>query len=168
MLEQYLDRSQYGVGQAKSWAELQAEIASGECRIEMHHDRPLRIVEIACIEVLSPHQEVLIEDRQEFSDGRIRRRKLSGVSEKLHRGESPLAGAKRAIQEELGIDGDLTFEFIGENSEENISLSYPGLNSRYHRYRFRVQLPPAFYQPEYIESQASKKTFFIWTSDRNP
>jgi hypothetical protein len=164
LLEQYLDRSLYGVGLAKPWADLQAEIAAGECHIEWHNDHLLRILDIACVEVVSPYGEVLIEERQEFSDGRIRRRNHTGVSEKLLLGESPLAAAKRAIREELGIHAELEFESLGQNSAEGMSLSYPGLNSRYYRHWFRVHIPPAFYQTHYVESQLSKKTFFVWTA----
>jgi hypothetical protein len=161
-LAEVLDLDLFGRGEAKTFRELETEIASGESQILWENDRPVRVVQIVCIQVLSPHCETLMEDRQEFADGRVRRRGLEGVSEKLHPGETPLNGVQRALAEELGILSSLTIEPLDQTVEQKESPSYPGLQSRYHKYRFRVVLPPSLYQSLYIEEQISKKTFFAW------
>ena len=161
-LAEVLDLNQFGQGEAKTFQELEAEIAAGESEIFWEDDRPVRVVHIVCIQVLSPHGETLMEDRQEFADGRVRRRGLEGVSEKLHPGETPLNGVRRALAEELGIQGAVTIESLEQTIEEKESPSYPSLLSRYHKHRFRVVLSLDLYQDFYIEEQASKKTFFQW------
>jgi hypothetical protein len=161
-LKDYLDLSLYGTGQAKTWAELEAEIQSGECQIEWQGNRPVRVVKVACIEVLSHQGEQLIEDHQELADGRIRQRGLTKLSEKFKPQESPLAVARRALAEELDIHVDLELEEIGEGLDEKESFSYPGLLSRYHKFFFKVVLPRSLYKTEYIEIQPSKKTIFRW------
>lgn len=157
-----LDLSLFGVGPAKTFQELEAEIANGESLIIWDADRPIRLVRVVCVHVFSHTGEQLVEDRQEFTDGRVRRRGMTGVSEKLKVGEAPLEGAKRALTEELGIDRELTLESLGESWRERLSTSYPGLLSRYATYAFRVTLPKWLYQPIYIEQQASKRTIFQW------
>jgi hypothetical protein len=165
-LSEVLNLELFGVGQAKTFDELQAEIACGESEIIWENDRPIRLVQVAYIEVVSHSGEMLLEERQEFADGRIRRRKLMGVSEKLQAGETPIAAAHRALVEELGIETELVTELviasIRETVDEKISASYPGLLSRYHRYHFRVVLPASLYQSCYVEEQTNKKTFFCW------
>lgn len=161
-LSEALNLKLFGVGAAKTFDELKAEIACGESEIIWENDRPIRLVQVAQIEVISHVGEMLLEERQEFADGRIRRRKLIGVSEKLQAGEIPIVAARRALVEELGIQTELSIEAIGETLDEKISASYPGLLSRYRRYHFRVILPASLYQSCYIEEQTSKKTFFCW------
>lgn len=161
-LADVLDLTQFGRGQAKTFQELEAEIAAGESEIFWEGDRPVRVVQIVSVQVLSPQGETLMEDRQEFADGRVRRRGLEGVSEKLQPGETALNGARRALAEELGIQKAVAIESLDQTVEEKESPSYPGLQSRYHKHRFRVMLPLSLYQAFYIEEQSSKKTFFAW------
>ena len=161
-LSDSLDLSLFGIGSAKTFQELEAEIAAGESTIVWEGDRPIRQVQIACVQVRSPDGRTLIEDRQEFTDGRVRRRGLEGVSEKLQTGETPMDAAQRALMEELGIQAVLIIEPMGETVEERFSPSYPGLLSRYWKYRFCTVLPQECYRDTYVEEQASKKTFFTW------
>lgn len=161
-LKDYLDLGRYGRGQAKSWDELEAEIRSGECHIEWQDDRPIRVVKVACVKVLSHKGERLIEVTQELADGRIRQRGLIGISEKFKPQESPLEAARRAMAEELDIHEELEFEVMGEAIEEKESVSYPGLLGRYYKFFFRVVFPPLLYKSEYIEVQATKRTIFKW------
>lgn len=163
-LKKYLDLSLYGAGQAKTWNDLETEIRSGECLIEWQADRPIRLVKIACIEVLSHKGERLIEAYQELADGRIRQRRLTELAEKFKPHESPLEVARRALAEELGIHEHLAIETLGEAIDERESLSYPGLLSRYYKFLFRVVLPKSLYKPEYVEIQPNKKVVFHWTS----
>lgn len=157
-----LDLSLFGVGEAKTFQELEAEIANGESVIIWDTDRPIRLVRVVCIHVFAHTGEQLVEDRQEFADGRVRRRGFTGVSEKLKVGEEPLEGAQRALTEELGIDRELPLETLGESWQERWSTSYPGLLSRYNTHTFQVTLPAYLYQAFYIEQQASKRTIFQW------
>lgn len=161
-LKDYLDLSRYGRGQAKSWDELEAEIREGESHIEWQDGRPIRVVKVACVEVLSHKGERLIEVTQELADGRIRQRGLIGLSEKFKPQEDPDEAARRALAEELGIHEELDFEVMGQAIEEKESVSYPGLLSRYYKFFFRVLFPRLLYKSEYVEVQATKRTIFRW------
>jgi hypothetical protein len=161
-LADVLDLSLFGVGAAKTFAELEAEIQSGECEICWEDDRPIRLIQIVNVHVRSHTGQRLLEDRQEFTDGRVRRRGLVGLAEKLQIGETPAAAAKRALAEELGIEAALEIVPIAEETGERFSDSYPGLLNRHHTHIFQVTLPENLYRSFYVEVQPTKKTFFVW------
>lgn len=160
-LEQYLNPALYGQGQAKSWQALHDEIANGECTIAWQDGRPVRTLRVAVLDVRSPYGERLIEDRQEFTDGRTRRRNLDGLAEKMKPDESPYDAAIRALAEELNIR-NVAVRLVGEAMDQRESPSYPGLLSQYHRFCFRADIPVTAYRTEYVEVQADKRTFFRW------
>ena len=108
---------------------------------------------------------VLKEDRQEFNDGRKRRRNMmTSVSEKMKSGESPLVAGIRGIKEELGIDVRLSQLTNKKDIQFNGgSLSYPGLKTKYKGHQFICYLTEQQYnQNGYIEIQKTKKTYFNW------
>lgn len=154
----------YGVGVAKSFQHLCREIEDGEIQIIWENSQPLRVVQLAFVEILSHDGKTLVEDRQEFADGRIRRRGFRGISEKLKPSEDSLDGARRGIIEELGLNPELlNLRFIGIDMEEKESGSYPGLMTRYKKFQYQTQIPVEMYQDQYIENCSDGiKTFFVW------
>ena len=154
----------YGVGIAKSFQHLCREIEEGETEIIWENSHPIRVVQFAFVEIFSHAGKTLIEDRQEFADGRIRRRGFRGISEKLKPSEDSLDGAKRGFIEELGLNPEsLKLEFVGMDVEEKESGSYPGLMTRYTKFHYKTEIPIEMYQEEYIEKCSDGiKTFFVW------
>lgn len=171
-LEQCLDKSLYGRGNAKSWNSLIREIETGECSIHWIGGKPVRRVVMICIQVQGDAQSEfsnmrLFEAYQEFTDGRRRERGLWGVSEKMIPGEEPSFAAKRALKEELGFSEKEIQEvlFVHDPTiyrEGKESPSYPGLFSQFTRYQATAHLPQHLYKESYIEVQADKRTVFVW------
>lgn len=105
----------------------------------------------------------LFEDRQEFKDGRVRRRGLVGLSEKMKPDENPLLSAKRALAEELSFNSAGDIDDLGIERVDQQSPSYPGLPTEYLIHNMKTELPANAYNPEgYVEKQSDKSTFFIW------
>ena len=166
-----VDTAAFGVGTAKSLAQLAGEIAAGESVLSLDEDgRVVRDAAGACVNVYHRTADGrllrLVEDRQELANGLVRRRDLnSSIGEKLMRGERPLAGARRALREELGLDVDPPLRADYLMLRVTDSFSYPGLRSRYAITYFRCTLDDDAYRPEgYVEVQPDKHNFFCWTT----
>jgi len=157
---------QWGTGEAKKINHLAKEVAEGESTLIDKDGEIIRSVGLVHIDVLYKAGDLnlqLIEDRQEFKGGRIRRRELTGISEKLKPGENPLTSAKRSLTEELGIDEECLVEDLGINEKIQVSPSYPGLKTLYTKHEMLTYLPrSAFRIDGYTEVQPDKNTFFIW------
>jgi 8-oxo-dGTP pyrophosphatase MutT (NUDIX family) len=108
----------------------------------------------------------LYEDRQEYNDGRVRRRGdfIGSCGEKCKPGESTLSAAQRAISEELGLDPlPLRFVFLRTATKDADSVSYPGLLTHYETDLYRVNLPLDLYCADgYVEVQPDKRSIFLW------
>lgn len=110
----------------------------------------------------------LVEDRQEFADGRVRRRGINGLAEKFLPDEKPEETAIRALKEELGLSDEAialtSIHFDSVHSEEKESPSYPGLVTRYDFYDFLAYFPIKFWQHEFVEGSNDdvKRTYFTW------
>lgn len=159
-----LPLSEYGKGQAKPIEDLLKEIEAGECLISIDNNRPVRMVSVVNIAVFSPDGKQLVEDRQEFHDGRIRRRNIQGISEKISPNESNFYAACRAMKEELNISPEnCEIEVLSESIESSESPSYPGLLSVYRIIYCRAKISESAYRPEgYVERQKNKNTYFVW------
>lgn len=107
---------------------------------------------------------VLIEDKQVFTDGRERTRDFDwSIAEKLAPGENPVDAARRALKEELDIQGKTKFAQGETKEKERTSPSYPGLTSRYTTHYFNVNLNDDQFKPKgYIEQQPDKTTYWVW------
>jgi hypothetical protein len=160
---------QWGTGSAKNVRNLYKEVQESESILKDEGGYLVRYIQFVGIRMYytdaNGRNWVLKEDRQEFKDGRIRRRKIhSSVSEKMKYGEDPIIAAVRGIEEELGIrvlsnqlekDRDLEYD--------EGSVSYPGLRTRYSGYKFNCTITDKQYEPRgYIERQEDKSTFFKW------
>jgi len=169
-LKEYkLPIEQWGTGESKTIEHLWNELTTKECSIVDEGGYLVRYVEFVGVDVFYKDKKgdiyILQEDRQEFKDGRVRKRDMiSSVSEKMKSGEDPLESALRGVEEEIGISlssSDLTpLRNISKNAG---SQSYPGLTSKYNGYKFTCFINDEQFKPDgYVEVQKDKSTFFKW------
>lgn len=159
----------WGKGKSKTLENLLDEIEKKECYLEEKNGLLIRYIEFVGIKIYFRNNKGetwrLFEDRQEFKDGRIRRRNMpNSVSEKMIAGEDALLAGLRGIKEELGIE-------VNENQlikrqdlfYDGGSLSYPGLETKYKGHKFICYLNESQFNEEgYVENQKDKSTFFVW------
>lgn len=121
---------------AKSLSELAREVARGETSLvanEMHDDATMtktrklaeRRVRVLRLLIRDAHGRVLIEARQEWSDGRVRERGTP-LSEKLMRDEDWRDAAFRAVSEELGsclVTKKTTDGFVDRRDDDDACVS---------------------------------------------
>ena len=164
-LRKILPLEKYGVGEAKKFSDLENEIIKRECEISFENGVPVRHIKFVKVKIFHKGM-ALMEVNQIFSDGRERKRKITGLGEKLLPNESQIDAARRAIFEELGIkDLDRKFNLVhyGEAVENRDSPSYPGLKTEYNSTGFCCEMPEEFYKEEgYITNEVGKTTFFEW------
>lgn len=158
----------WGTGQSKTINNLLDELENNECSLEESDNKITRYIEFVGVKIYytkGDEKFILKEDRQEFNDGRNRRRNMpNSVSEKMIFGEDPVVASIRGVKEELGIKIDENQLIKHSNLNYNGgSLSYPGLETKYKGHKFICNLIDTQYNPNgYIEIQKDKKTFFIW------
>ncbi|AFZ11532.1 hypothetical protein Cri9333_0586 [Crinalium epipsammum PCC 9333] len=166
-LKNFLPLHLYGKGQAKDYSSLLQEIEKKESQIIWDNNRPIRLIKVCRVRVICGDQE-LYEDRQVFSDGRVRKRGIRGLAEKLFKDEKEEIAAKRALKEELGLSDEastlVSIHFNGIDNEEKESPSYPGLKTRYLFWDFIAYLPVQYWQEEFVEGCEDdvKQTYFVW------
>jgi hypothetical protein len=167
LLAHNIDISRFGQGKAKSLAHLLTEIDSGEAELFSRNGRLVRRLAVLNVDVHATWLGTslrLVEDRQEFVDGRVRRRDLPcSVSEKLHHAEDRSSAVARALAEELTIRHFTIISPFQETVVAAESPSFPGLWSDYVTHRVAVMIDPAEYRTAYREDQPDKSTFFLWT-----
>ncbi len=161
--------SEWGKGNAKTIGHLLSEIESGETVLEKTAAGALvRQTSFLTIDVLHENADgklKLYEEKQVFTDGRTRVRKhAASVQEKIKPGEDVKAAAKRALLEELGIDGDTDWDDNVQVSEETKdSPSYPTLTAHFTMYALTARIASAQFNPDgYKEVQPDKTTYFKW------
>lgn len=160
---------EWGTGEAKNVEHLLDEIRGEECNLEDRGGYLIRSIEFVGVRIYHKDKDnvtwVLKEDKQEFKDGRVRRRNMpSSVSEKMKFGEDSLISAIRGIKEELGINVEghqlIKMRDLFYNGG---SQSYPGLRTRYKGHQFTCFFnDDQFDENGYIEIQKDKSTFFKW------
>ena len=92
--------SEWGKGSAKNIRHLQKEIDDKETVLEERNGELIRKVSVVAVAVENNGKR-LVEDRQEFSDGRVRRRGTRRCGEKCIAGETSEQSAIRCLEEEL-------------------------------------------------------------------
>lgn len=164
-----IDISAWGTGSAKTVANLLKEIREGESQVTFEAENGVRReVRVAWVDVLFLDTDgaiyQLVEDRQEYRDGRKRIRQLpSSLGEKFKAGEDPEAAAVRALHEELGITTLQSLHAIGCEAELFTPDSYPGLATNYETHSFVAVLNAGDFNPTgYIETQADKTNYYVW------
>jgi hypothetical protein len=126
--------------------DLAAEIEAGEAKLASIDGILTRIVRVAKIFIhvrLGAELFALVEDRQIFFTGVVRRRGLKNIAEKLQVNETPLQAAHRAVREEINLDFEGEWVFTGEENHQRGSPSYPGLNSSYQMFNYQIVLSAA-------------------------
>ena len=164
-----INTANWGTGTAKTTAHLHKEIQEGETILSLTPDGKItRSVRVAWVDVLYFDEQGsiyhLVEDRQEYRDGRMRKRQLdSSLGEKLKRDEDPGTGALRALDEELGIQSFKALHAISCDKTTHIPDSYPGLLTDYDTYTYVAILDESSFKPEgYVEVQADKTNYYTW------
>lgn len=138
-----VDTTGWGQQAAKTVADLWQEVQQGECQLildETTH-RPLRTVQVVEVHIIW-EDKLLHEQSQQFADGRIRTRNRP-PSEKLHPGETPLAAARRCIQEELAVAVTAITVPLQTPAKRVVcdeSGSYPSLLSEYTFYTVHARV----------------------------
>ena len=160
----------WNTNEYKSVDNLMQEIESDDCYLKEQDGRLVRHVDFATIVIYYKDGDGVLklkEDRQEFSDGRVRKRNQDGVSEKMKQGEIPVESAIRGIKEELDVVVEKSqLNYIEESNKESDSVSYPGLSAKYKKYLFKCYLNKEQFNPDgYIEVQENLKTFFKWEKE---
>lgn len=181
----------------KTKSDLLAEIASGECSLEIKDgklERHVRVVNVYVFASIAPREFVqLYEAMQVPTNGASAiNRELGWVSEKIVAGEKSEKAGTRAIGEELKIDiSDDDLERLNARSVVPPS-AYANLPAIAHIESFRTVLPADILQSRIItlpaeqgveeivgelagqevagfkEVQDKKVTYFIWGPVRNP
>ena len=159
----------WGTGKSKTINNLLDEIKKNECELKIISNSLTRFIEFVGVKVYYTDEDgqtwLLREDKQEFNDGRVRRRNMpNSVSEKMKSGEDPLISAIRGLREELDIK--VYSHQLRKHRDLNYdggSLSYPGLDTKYKGHKFICELEKQQFNPiGYIEVQSDKRTFFVW------
>lgn len=158
----------WGEGASKTFNHLLNELREGESILESQDAELLRKFKVVGIEVLFKDTNGktlrLREDKQVFTDGREKKRRLDvSLAEKMKPGETPYLAAKRAILEELGISSEIELLKRGEFHITKPSESFPGLTSDYNAFMYETTLSRNQFKSEgYQEVQPDKTTYFIW------
>lgn len=169
LTESGIDLALWGTGSAKTIRHLMKEIDAGETTMEVVDGRLVRKVRVLHAEVYVERGDRrlhLREDRQEFADGRTRRRTdlTNSVSEKMEPGETPAQALARGLREELGIAEGNYFicrDFTSALQDKE-SASYPGLATKFEKHFVSVEIDGALFREEFVEVQEDKTTYFRW------
>ena len=162
-----IDTDAYGKNEAKSLNALLGELEKGESQLFDQDGKLVRRVSSLALDIYVTAPDgtrlKLYEDRQEFRDGRMRRRELdSSLGEKLEPGEEPQATIARALEEEIGVTSFTQTSGINSYSNSIYSPSYPGILGDYTTFRASVEIDPDQYQEEYVEEQKEKVNVMLW------
>lgn len=153
----------------KSVSALYTEVKEGECVLGVQDNnlvRRVRVVAINCFHTNNHGERLsLYEEKQVFTDGRVRNRDMEHVAEKLKHNETPEEGARRGLAEELQIEGpDIQLKALEEENQvtEEDSPSYKGIRTIYNTYVFSCEVPGSHFKESYVEVQNDKSTYFQW------
>ncbi|PIV09248.1 hypothetical protein COS31_04180 [Candidatus Roizmanbacteria bacterium CG02_land_8_20_14_3_00_36_15] len=162
-----IDTSGWGQGTTKTVENLLEEILKGESILVEDKNGLLRVVRYSRVYVYyidGDHEYQLIEDRQEFANGKVRRRGFKHLSEKCILNQPPQEAAREGVVKELSITTPVHLKYIGQGKEAITRFpSYPGLKSYSHFFNFKGYLDPSQYSPAgYQEVTPKKTTYFVW------
>lgn len=159
----------YGVGNAKTVSHLLSEINEGEATVTIDEANNIyREVSVLWADVLCVCSDgrvyILKEDRQEFKDGRVKRRNLdSSIGEKLKPSEAPNDAVSRALREELSVEEIDRVYDVGYNERTFIPDTFPGIESTYKMHKYVTVIPEKEFKPEgYVEYQNDKTNYYVW------
>ena len=127
----------------KTVADLYDEIRMGEAKLEIIDRKLVRVVKLVSIEVqikLGDKLFILVEDKQIFLTGAVRKRGFRSIAEKITGDETPEQTVTRALEEEIGLKTDKTTIFIEQSEKLKGSPSYPQLDSLYKTWKYKLML----------------------------
>ncbi len=127
----------------KTIEQLLIEIKAGESTLKLVEKKLVRVVRVASMKVkfqLGDNCFQLIEDKQIFFTGKVRKRELVTITEKIKHGEKPIEGAYRGLAEEIGLSLNEGLMLENESRWQNISPSYPNLISVYNVFNYSIVL----------------------------
>lgn len=149
--------------------DLHNELKKGESTLEIRNNKLVRITRLSSIEIkvkLGEKTFTLIEDKQIFFTGAIRKRGLRKISEKMLKDETPEMAAYRGLQEEIGLTTDKKLIFLEEKQRESESASYPGLSSIYQVFNYQITLEKEDLESlRFCEFNTNKVTLFTLVLD---
>jgi hypothetical protein len=159
----------YGIGNAKTINHLLSEVNEGEAVITIDREGIVyREVNVLWVDVLCELSDgsvyYLREDRQEFKDGRTKRRELdSSIGEKLKPLETPEYAVQRALSEELGVNNYKSLYGIGYSEKIFVPDTFPGIESTYKMHKYVSMIPETEFEIDgYIECQNDKTNYYTW------
>lgn len=152
LIEHGVHLDSWGVGLAKTVADLHAELERGETTLRFGPRSVERWLDVVKVRLHRPGAEArladhlaggahLVEAWQVLPDGRERTRGLPLSEKMLHR-EAPLDAARRGVLEELGPNFALKLDesSLTQWRETCASHSYPTLLSHYNLHQFDAQI----------------------------
>ncbi len=164
-----INTSAWGRLHTKTVEQLQKQIEDGETVLIKDKDgRLLRKVDWVSADVYYiskdgkryrlKEEKIVLKNKYEFH------RDLDGaVSEKIKKGGNPDSTLVRGINEELGISGTISSNYIGLTERTIDSPSYPGLLAKFTIYKYNVELNDEQFNPKgYIEKLPYQTSYFIW------
>jgi hypothetical protein len=163
--EAKIDVSQWSAALGTKMVEdLQVEIDSGETRLQSIEGVLTRVVKVVTVDVqiqIGDRLFRLVEDKQIFFTGAVRKRGLQSLSEKVKHNELPKVAARRALDEEIGLVYKGEMISIGNEVKQQNSPSYPGLSCRYQIFNYQIVLGTAdLNRLRFAEIQAQKMSLF--------
>jgi hypothetical protein len=148
----------------KSVTDLQVEIDIGETQLQSIEGILTRIVKVVNVTVqveIGDRSFLLVEDKQIFFTGAVRKRGLKCLAEKIINDEPPELAARRALQEEIGLKFEGELVSIREEIQHQSSPSYPGLSTQYQIFNYQIILSIAdLQQIRFAEIQPGKMSLF--------
>lgn len=105
----------------------------------------------------------LREDRQEWHNGRSRKRDLiCSIGEKALHNEDPHKTLQRCFEEEMNMKVTLNIGKPQTVSFFQDSESFPGIKRNYHINHWDALMPEHMLQEEYVEKQSKKNNYWRW------
>jgi hypothetical protein len=148
----------------KSVTDLQIEIDIGETQLQSIEGILTRIVKVVNVTVrveIGDRSFLLVEDKQIFFTGAVRKRGLKHLAEKIKTDEPPEIAARRALREEIGLQFEGELVSIGEELKHQYSPSYPGLSTQYQIFNYQIILSVSdFKHIRFAEIQTNKMSLF--------
>jgi hypothetical protein len=169
ILNQYqIDTSKWSHQEGnKTIAQLLIEIQQGESALDIIDCKLVRTLKVASIKVkfkLGDNYFQLVEDKQIFLTGKVRKRELVTITEKIKQDETPLIGAYRGLAEEINLYLNEGLIFENESRWQKISPSYPNLISIYQVFNYYIILgKEELKQVRFSEYQAAEEMVNLFT-----
>ncbi len=162
------DTNLWGEGATKTVEALWLEVDEGETEILQIEGELTRRTNVAAVDVeveLSDGRRFrLYEEKQIYRGGATRERSLmTSLAEKIKPGEGIIVAARRAVEEELGISGQISITPGGEQVLEKSSQTFNGMRTQLLLKHAIVKISEDDFKPTgYIEVTSDKSVYFKW------